>query len=222
MNETDEKQMNALLQALDQAGLKGLTLLDVPSTQFVRMNLLLLKGLIQKKGLSGAFISVDRPYQYMAHLLTMHQVQSEQVVFIDALGCFSADSKVSKAKASYLKGPFHIDRLPMTIKEWGGNGHSVNLARCQFIIIDNLSTLLNYNSFSSVELFLRRYIESLSSSTVLTAPLMIDRENCSPLYDSARTLCQSELNLREASPPNSPESMGVIKGPAYGSRCEEG
>lgn len=199
MNEKDLKQMKSILDALEQKGQKGAVLLDVPSTQFVRVNLMLLRGLSQERGMTGVFISVDRPHQYIVHLLTMHQIRAENLMFIDAISRFSADCKVAPANVGFVDGPFHIDRLPSAMGEWasGNNGKSVKLQECGFAIIDNLSALLTYNSFNSVEAFLNNFVGVLESSGNVMAPLIVDSEKSGMLYETARGLCKSEVRFKD-------------------------
>lgn len=207
MNDKDLRQMNIILGALAGEGRRGAVLLDVPSTQFVRANLMLLRGLSHEVGLSGLFISVDRPHQYMVHLLTMHQIPADRLIFIDAISRFSADFKVAPANVGFVDGPFHIDRLPSAIGEWarGNNGRTLNVEGCGFAIIDNLSALLTYNSFKSVETFLASFVSVLEESGTMTVPLMIDSEKCGLLYESARGLCRSEVRFKDTfAPPACP------------------
>jgi hypothetical protein len=201
MNDKDVQQMKSILEAFDGAGLKGAVLLDVPSTQFVKVNLMLLRGLSMERGMTGMFISVDRPHQYMVHLLTMHQIKAEKLIFIDAISRFSADCKVAPANVGFVDGPFHVDRLPEAIGEWGksNNGCSVTLSDCGFAIIDNLSALLTYNSYNSVENFLKNFVNVLEVAGNIRIPLMIDSEKYGLLYETAKTLCKGELRLNTAS-----------------------
>jgi hypothetical protein len=204
MNEKDVKQMRSIFEALGNNGQKGAVLLDVPSTQFVRANLMLLRGFSQELGQSGIFISVDRPHQYMVHLLTMHQIRAERLMFIDAISRFSADCKVASANVGFVDGPFHIDRLPSAMDDWakGNNGKSLSVEGCGFAIIDNLSALLTYNSFNSVEVFLKNFVGVLESSGNITVPLIIDSEKCGLLYETAKGLCRSEVRFKDSITPS--------------------
>jgi hypothetical protein len=209
MNDKDLKQMKSILDALEQKGQRGAVLLDVPSTQFVRVNLMLLRGLSQEKGMSGIFISVDRPHQYIVHLLTMHQIHAERLMFIDAISRFSADFKVAPANVGFVDGPFHIDRLPTAMGEWANNnGKSVKLQECGFAIIDNLSALLTYNSFNSVEAFLHNFVSVLESSGNVMVPLIVDSEKSAMLYESARSLCKGEVRFKDVQAPTAFASEG--------------
>jgi hypothetical protein len=199
MNAKDEKQMLDILGAFETRGFKGVIIFDVPSTQFVRVNLMMLRGLSQERGLPGVFISVDRPHQYMVHLLSMHQIKAENLVYIDAISRFSADFKIANANVGFMDGPFHIDRLPIAMNEWikGCNGQSLNLNNSGFAIIDNLSALLTYNSFNSVQTFLQNFIQALHSSGNMIVPLMMDSEKSGLLYETARSMCKVEIRLKD-------------------------
>ncbi len=199
MNAKDEMQMLDILDAFEKRGFKGAIIFDVPATQFVRVNLMMLRGLSQERGLPGIFISVDRPHQYMVHLLSMHQIKAENLIFIDAISRFSADFKVANANVGFMDGPFRIDRLPMAMNDWikGCNGQSLNFSNRGFAIIDNLSALLTYNSFNSVQTFLQNFIQSLHSSGNMIVPLMIDREKSGLLYETAKSLCNVEIRLKD-------------------------
>jgi len=199
MNAKDEKQMLDILGAFEKRGFKGAIIFDVPATHFVRVNLMLLRGLSQERGLPGIFISVDRPHQYMVHLLSMHQIKAEHLIFIDAISRFSADFKVANANVGFVDGPFRIDRLPMAMNEWikGCNGQSLNLGNGGFAIIDNLSALLTYNSFNSVQTFLQNFIQTLHSSGNMIVPLMMDSEKSGLLYETARSMCEVEIRFKD-------------------------
>jgi hypothetical protein len=199
MNAKDEMQMLDILDAFEKRGFKGAIIFDVPATQFVRVNLMMLRGLSQERGLPGIFISVDRPHQYMVHLLSMHQIKAESLIFIDAISRFSADFKVANANVGFMDGPFRIDRLPVAMNEWikGCNGQSLNLNNRGFAIIDNLSALLTYNSFNSVQTFLQNFIQALHSSENMIVPLMMDSEKSGLLYETAKSMCKTEIRLKD-------------------------
>jgi hypothetical protein len=201
MNEKDLSQMRCMMSGLEECKFQGPVLIDCPSTQFVRANLMLLRGLSADHGMPGIFISVDRPHQYMVHLLTMHQIKAEQITFIDAISRFSADFKIAPATVGFVDTPFHVDRLPQAIEKWsvGGNGHTPHLNNFDFAMIDNLAALLTYNSYSSVELFLRNFVTVLTEQKKVLIPLVIDSEKSGLLYDTAKGLCQSEVKLQDNS-----------------------
>jgi len=199
MNEKDLYLMAYLkdnLSAFDN----GPVLLDVKSTQFVRVNLLLLKAFSSMPGRPGMFIAVDRPHHYMLHLMGMHQIDPQGLIFIDAISRFAADTKNSHNPANQLNAPSNIDSLPSVIRDWAGNSLQpapVDLQRCRFAMIDNISSLLLYNSFNNVEVFLQDFIDVLTSHARVQIPLLVDRERNCMLYEAARALCPHEISVND-------------------------
>ena len=199
MNEKDLRLLAYLKESIGEPATPGPILLDVKSTQFVRVNLLLLKALSYDTGKPGIFIAIDRPHQYMVHLLTMHQINPQGLVFIDAISRFSADTKTASAKVGFAQGPSHIDELPNAIKDWSsrGNGNSLEMQKCHFAMIDNLAALLTYNSYSSVELFLRNFVFVLTQQGDMVIPFVVDRERNCVLYEMVKSLCTNEISVNE-------------------------
>jgi hypothetical protein len=178
----------------------GPVLLDVKSTQFVRVNLLLLKAFSSMPGRPGMFIAVDRPHHYMLHLMGMHQIDPQGLIFIDAISRFSADTKSGADRANLLNAPSNIDSLPSAIRDWAGGSQQqahLDLQNCRFAMIDNLSSLLLYNSFNNVELFLQDFIDVLTSHARIQIPLLVDRERNCMLYEVARSLCPREISVND-------------------------
>ena len=180
--------------------------MDVKTTQFVRMELVLLKALVGEDR-PGLFISVDRPHQYMLHLLCMHQIDHRKLTFIDAMARFATDSKQITAKVGFFRGPQNIDTLPEALKEWssGCKDHSFDLAKCRFAVIDNLATLLNYNSQQVVRSFLMEFLTSLGEN--VTVPFVLDRERNPILFQMITSLGGTELRLAPGVGTRPPERL---------------
>jgi hypothetical protein len=203
MNEKDLRLLAYLKEIIGDPATPGPILLDVKSTQFVRINLLLLKALSHDTQIPGIFIAIDRPHQYMVHLLTMHQIDPKGLIFVDAISRFSADTKKASAKVGFLQGPSNIDELPNLMKNWikNGNGNSIDINTCTFAMIDNLAALLTYNSYSSVELFLRNFVSVLTDRGKMVIPFVVDKERNCVLYDIVRSLCVNEICINENNAP---------------------
>lgn len=208
MNEQDESLMRYIVASLGE-NTTGPVLFDVNSTQFVRVNLVILKGLLLEKKLNGLFISVDRPHQYMVHLMRMHQIGLDHLMFLDAIGRFSADNKICNAGASFVDAPFHIDTLPAAINSMGTD--KLNLNACGFAMIDNLAAMLPYNSFASVQSFLKMFVEVMTSRGNTIVPLVVDSERCKPLYEAAKSLAVKEIDCRADAIAKATSSMGSMR-----------
>jgi len=199
MNERDIQLMKSLLDSIGEGMDGGVVLIDVPSTQFVRVNLVLLKGLMEDRGRQGIFISVDRPHQYMVHLMRMHQISLGDVTFIDVISRFSSDRKGGEARVGFVDGPFHIDSLPSALEESSkGQGSGfLPLEDCGFAMIDNIAALQIYNRNPAVELFINNFILTAKSHGSMLVPMVLDKSRHESLYDSAQKLSDVEIKVEK-------------------------
>jgi hypothetical protein len=195
MNKRDLELMESLKHELQNMEEGGVVVLDVNCTQFVRTNLILLQTLLGEMDKKGLFISVDRPHQYMVHLMKMHHVDTSRVAFIDAISRFSADRKQGSARVGILEGPFNIDDLPKALME-SGDSHSIDPSQYDFAIIDNLAGLLLYNNFPKVERFFIEFVKQLLGTKKVIIPVVIDAKRDSLLYETAKYLDAIEVGGR--------------------------
>lgn len=197
MNDRDVRLMQSMMVSIGDATKGGIVLIDVKSTQFVRADLVLLKLLSEQLQMPGIFVSGDRPHQYITHLLKMHQINPARLTFVDLIGRYSGDKKQGTSKAGFVDGPFHVGSIPETLAEWkaGIDDDGLDLGNCRFAIIENIASLLTYNSYASVESFLRNIVSILRSNASMLVVLMIDRDRSQLLYETARTLCTKEISV---------------------------
>lgn len=210
MNARDISQYERLYKQIGDIPRPGLLLLDVPTTQFVVVELILLKALIGKEN-PGLFISVDRPHQYMVHLLDMHRIDRQQLRFLDAVSQFSQGDRDCHVKVGFLKGPSHIDELPEVLSKCSVEGSDFDISRLHFTLIDNVSILMMYNSRQAVESFLDEIVKQLSGKMAVV--LVIDRKRFPDLYQAALSMGGSELRLDPQASPTTeqvPRANGQI------------
>ncbi len=205
MNARDLLQSENLRRQLGEAPRPGLFLLDVSTTQFVVVELVLLKALLGE-GNPGLFISVDRPHRYMTHLLDMHKIDHDGLQFLNVMSRFSQTNGGSSSKVDFLDGPGHIDELPKALRDRLATERGLELSKFQFALIDNISILLTYNSPQSVETFLKDFVHLLSGNMAVT--LVIDRQKYPNLYHTALSMGGRELRLEkhDGRPPGSGET----------------
>ncbi len=192
MNTRDLSQCGNLRRQLGDVPRPGLYVLDATSTHFVVVELVLLKALIGE-GNPGLFISVDRPHQYIVHLLDMHGIAHDGLHFIDTVSRFSRGETYCREGSGLFRGPSHIDELPVVLGNGSFVSSGLDLTRLKFAVIDNVAILLMYNGRQAVEGFLRDFAQLLSGSAAVV--LVIDRVRYSDLYDTVLSLGGRELRL---------------------------
>ena len=180
MNEKDI-QLAQTISSVIETDAGGLVyLVNTKHTNLVRVNLVLLKAFLEEKKQRGLLITIDRPHQYVSHLLQLHGVDQTNLTFVDAISSHAADTKAGAVAPEFQKGPFHIETLPDFFLKQCPDPSSlqIDMSKVDFVIIDNVATLLMYNTMESIKRFFQKYVEVLKSvrSTGILTALMMDRE----------------------------------------------
>lgn len=163
------------------------------------MNLVLLKAFLDVKGKRGVMITIDRPHQYVSHLMQLHGIDQTNLTFLDAISAHSADAKAGAVAPEFQHGPFHIETLPEFLTRKGDHGSAVvvDLSSVDFVIIDNISVLLTYNSKESVRKFLHNYGEAVAAAKPvgLQTLVVMDGQQHPELYGVVAALSKSCIDL---------------------------
>ncbi len=181
MNEKDLELVKKLMERIDEVRNEdncSSFLFDTSFTQIAKTNLLLLKGFLDMKDTKGYFVVLDRPHQYMAYLLHMHDVSQENIWYIDTVTHMSGQERVEKDNVDFVDGPFHIEHLfdafePKSKKE----SNFASPEDIDFVLIDNISSMLNYNSMEKAEEFIKSFKELIDKSDGVMGCLVIDSDS---------------------------------------------
>lgn len=180
MNERDLQLVRAIDSEIQFDSGAPVFLLSAKYTNLVRVNLVLLKAFLDEKHKRGVIITIDRPHQYISHLLQLHGIDQTNLTYIDAISAHSSDTKGGSVATEFQRGPFHIETLPdfLFSDDDSARRGMVDMSKVEFVVIDNVSTLLTYNSMDSVRKFFSRYVELAGrrKSPPLVTALVMDRE----------------------------------------------
>ncbi len=195
MNENDLAIVEELMKRLKKFEVNhssGLILIDTTFTQIAKSNLLLLKGFLENEGRGGYFIALDRPHQYMSYLLDMHDISHDRLWFIDTASPVSGQKKVKSKKVNFLEGPFHIEHLFNTFDLKADNQEGFpSISTSGFIMIDNISSILNYNSIEKVKKFIESFKKLVKDHSELIGSLVLDSDSYPELYE----LIESHIDM---------------------------
>jgi hypothetical protein len=199
LNEKDLELVHAVSSVLTGEDGSSIYLLHVKYTNLVRVNLVLLKAFLEDKKRRGLMITIDRPHQYLSHLMQLHGVDQTNLVFVDAISLHSADTKGGEVAPEFQMGPFHIEALPdfLLKHEDDGSSFQIDMSKIDFVIIDNVSTLLTYNSMESIKRFFQKYVDVLKSvkSRGIQTALVMDRDQHTELYEFISSLSRKSIEL---------------------------
>lgn len=176
MNQRDLKLVDNIMNEVRQLRNSSILVFNTNFTQIGKMNLLLLKGFLDVENLTGYFIALDRPHQYMSYLLHMHNVNQENLWFVDAVTYHSGTKQEPSDKVEFVEGPFHLESLfdIFELIDQGKGASYIAMDRVDFIVVDNISTMLNYNELDQVEKFIKSFNEFIEKRHHITGGIIID------------------------------------------------
>lgn len=198
MNEKDLDTVKGLMEEID--GIEGhdnkSLLFDTSFTQIAKTNLLLLKGLLDIKDKKGYFVVLDRPHQYMAYLLHMHDISQENIWYIDTVTHMSGQEKVEKDNVDFVEGPFHIEHLFDALEPKSEEqSNFASPEEIDFVLIDNISSMLNYNSIEKAEEFIESFKELIDKSEGIMGCLVIDSDSYPELDSIIRNYLDEAIEI---------------------------
>lgn len=178
--------------------LRGVILLDAPSTHILPINLLILRRMMEYRR-GGVFISVDRPHQYMVHMMRSHRMDPAEITFVDLIGRFASDSKDMGFGSGVEGVPFRIDTLSELIAELLDQREQGSLTErgCMFAMVDNLAAFQLFNGRLRMEAFLQGLIDIARVREGMVLPVVIDRQQNRGLYSLVKGYCDLELGIND-------------------------
>jgi hypothetical protein len=169
------------------------TLFTIRSKFNSRLNVMLLKYLVNELGLKGVYICLERPSYYIEKLLKGRGVNLDNIVLLDAIHKVSGDQSTCEAASTELmETPFSKEFIERILGTGTGNG-VMEIEDMDFMIIDSLSVLSCYIDDES----LITLLEALSEASKIKTLMSLDRTCDSELYDKAKTLCDKEIRFND-------------------------
>ena len=198
MNEKDLKLEEALSS---QLGVDGNDYIFTTRQVFmVRVNLVILKLLLEDRKKKGVAVVLDRPHGYLAHLLSLHRVDQSNLSYLDTVARFSGNSVIDDPKkVVYTDGPFHVELLMNAFSEGYDEDFktkAIDMKDVDFILIDNVASALTYNTMEAMELCLKA-LKELSEKHNILIVLGIDPKAHRALYGLLKSEIKNEIKIEE-------------------------
>lgn len=124
-------------------------LILVDAVNYVRVNLEILKYLLNKKKIPGIYITVNRPYENMVKTLEQNGIDTKKLFFIDAITQTVGGNPERKDSVIFVASPQNLTDVGIALSE---ALESIK-ASDKFLFLDSLSTLLIYNSTGTIAKF---------------------------------------------------------------------
>jgi hypothetical protein len=166
-------------------------------TERTRVNICLLKFFLHEMKLKGIFITIDRPHQYTASLLTLHGISQEKLVYIDAISRISGETESNVSNVRFINGPYEMNFLDdissISFAAGAINTQTLNLEDMDFVLIDDIAALTKYQEEEGVRKMIESYISSIERMKKIMAPIVLDVNQNQFIYEVIVGKCDRVL-----------------------------
>lgn len=200
MNEKSIQLANRIAEIVGkQSGSAIVDTISAPILNIASINIILLKSLLDVLKRQGIFVTIDRPHQYVEHLLKIHKIDYSNLTFIDVISSYSGDRKRGAPGLAAARGPFSLSDLLDLIRLTKATPQSAyeDLVKLDFLIFDNISSLLVYNSPETVMKFLERLIGLIRDTENIFVAFVVDKEAYPALYQFLSSQSDSLMDIRK-------------------------
>jgi hypothetical protein len=188
--ESFEEQLE---RVIDKEGSKKV-LVTLRTVIMRRIMVRALKFFLEKRKADGILVTMGTPYTSIKRLLKKHGIPDERLIYIDTVTGISNEKVVKDKSVMFLEDPFYPDIIKNAIKEAmvGNNGR-----KNEFLIIDEISVLLNYIPWHSIEELLLQIMPKNGVQDIISI-VLLDKIAHPSLYDRCSKICHDEIEVDRA------------------------
>ena len=200
MNERDMLLMQKINSMLGPMEGINRVMFTVKYTQLTRLNLILLKLLLEERKRKGILVVLDRPHQYITHLLRLHNIDQNNLFYIDTISSLSGSEPQQAKGVSFVGGPFHLENLLNLLNAEKYNESLekiIDMDKIDFILFDNISTMSMYNDIYQIKSFVASLTSLLEQYDPMFLGLTIDKNTLKQLYEVLKQTCDKEIEIME-------------------------
>ncbi len=180
MGPVTDEALDAHLQELLEPREERRVLLTAKYGQLPRLNLALLRFMLERKGRRGAYISIDRPHKYAELLLRRNKIPHEQLTFVDMVtrneGGRSADTKSMLSAGGFFWLKLLSGSYPHIFAPGSETPVALNMDTQDFLLLDNVAILPAYNSEPAIREYFLELANLLDARPRLRAYLVTHSE----------------------------------------------
>lgn len=173
--------------------LPGIILALTTAKDYNQTNIDFLKYLIYTKNEPGVYLTYNKPYSTMKHILNQEKIDPRMIIFIDAITLPSGGIATDTERCLYLSDLRNLSDLAVFIDE-ALNAVPTNK---KFLFLDSLSTLILYNNSGSVAKFIHFLTGKLRSWNLDGVFLSLELESDSEFLEQLSLFCDKKIFLSE-------------------------
>lgn len=156
----------------------------MPQENFSELNLHLMK-LLTKKSPSGAYISVNKPYDKMIEIFKKAKIAHEKLFFIDCMG----EKQKNIENCTFIESPESLTNIAIALDAVYKNEEHA------FIFLDSLDTLGVYHKPEMLIRFVRSLVQKTRENNKIGLMVGVHEGMNKQVLDEIAVICDKVIHL---------------------------
>jgi len=142
------------------------------------------------KGLPGVYVTVNKSTSELTEELRLQNINTENIIFVDAVTQMINGREIESDNISYLDGPSDLIELSLEV----GKALDKIGKKNGFVVIDSITTLLIYNKDVVIEKFLHTLSQKIKEQKLQGVYFAAESTN-KDVLDTISQFCDDIQNL---------------------------
>ncbi|MCX6695943.1 MAG: hypothetical protein NTU61_06575, partial [Candidatus Altiarchaeota archaeon] len=191
-NEANDRVYQRLLSGIKRLKNNMMLIITSPSKDHMTAVSSMLKILIRDREMGGVYISISRPHEYIVNAMSMENIESDDVYFVDCISKLGGrmDSKDGE-NTVFVENPSSLEEVSMYLDRLLPKVKSAN----KFVFLDSIDSLLIYNNEKYVKEFTHYLINKVRLSGIAGIVFSIEKKEAEDLIKTLLPMCDSQIKL---------------------------
>lgn len=151
----------------------------------------IVKHFTENRKMPGVYLTVNKPFRLLNDVFKNNKINTEMIIFIDAITNAAEEVKEEHDHCYYLESPESLSDMSIAISQ----AVEAIEHKEKFIFIDSLSTLLVYNKQETVIRFIHFLIGKMRSWNVNGVILSLKKRGEASLMAELSQFCDATIRL---------------------------
>ena len=166
-------------------------LATVDAEHYQQTNIDLVKFLTDIDGTPGVYVTLNKPFSTMEALFKKNNVNTDMIIFIDAVTRTTGGSTEKTNKCLFIGSPENLSDISLAMDQAVRAIPGVK----KFLFFDSLSTLLIYNKPATVAKFIHFLSGKMRMWKVKGIIISLEKESDKELLSELSQFCDIRLDL---------------------------
>lgn len=152
--------------------------LIVSATKYVQTNIDVLRMLVNNRGFSGIYVTVNRPYESILRSLRANEIDTEKLFFIDVISKYASEKSDRTENCLFINSPERLTELCIALAQI----IQTMPENDKFVFLDNVSALVIHNGAETIARFIHILCTKIRNWETVGVVVSLEKETDEKLF----------------------------------------